>query len=219
MNELLMIYDKLYQHFGPQHWWPGDTPFEVSVGAILTQNTSWSNVEKVISHLKNLGLLSPSGMSGLPAGELASMIKPAGYFNVKALRLRSFLEFLMGDYHGEMEHMAREDSAQLRAKLLRVHGIGPETADSILLYAIEKPVFVIDAYTKRVLSRHGIMGFERSYNEFQEIFHASLNPDIGMFKEYHALFVQVGKTFCKRNNPACGACPLNAMLPPLSGTI
>ena len=210
-----MIYKKLYRCFGPQNWWPGDTPFEIAVGAVLTQNTNWGNVEKAIHNLKKQGVLSSRGIHGLSVKELASLIKPAGYFNVKAKRLRSFLDFLMKEYHGRMENMAREDLTQVRPKLLEIHGIGPETADSILLYALEKPIFVIDAYTKRILSRHGIMASDRSYAEFQELFHASLKRDLHLYNEYHALFVRVGKTFCRRTNPLCGKCPLHDM--PLSG--
>ena len=212
MNELLRIYKKLYRCFGPQNWWPGDTPFEIAVGAILTQNTNWGNVEKAIHNLKKQGVLSSRGIHGLSVKELASLIKPAGYFNVKAKRLRSFLDFLMNDYHGRMENMVRDDLTQLRAKLLDIHGIGPETADSILLYALEKPIFVIDAYTKRILSRHGIMTSDRSYAKFQELFHASLKRDVHLFNEYHALFVRVGKTFCRRTKPLCEKCPLDDML-------
>jgi endonuclease III related protein len=212
MNEVMMIYKKLYRCFGPQNWWPGDTPFEIAVGAVLTQNTNWGNVEKAIHNLKKQGVLSAHGIHELSVKELASLIKPAGYFNVKAKRLRSFLDFLMNECHGKMENMAREDLVQLRAKLLEIHGIGPETADSILLYALEKPVFVIDAYTKRVISRHGIMASDRFYDEFQELFHASLKRDVHLYNEYHALFVRVGKTFCRRTKPLCEKCPLHDML-------
>jgi endonuclease III related protein len=212
MNELLMIHKKLYRYFGPQNWWPGDTPFEIAVGAVLTQNTNWGNVEKAIQNLKKQGVLSSRGIHGLSVKELASLIKPAGYFNVKAKRLRSFLDFLMNEYHGRMENMAREDLTQLRPKLLGIHGIGPETADSILLYALEKPIFVIDAYTKRILSRHGIMASDRSYAEFQELFHASVKRDLHLYNEYHALFVRVGKTLCRRTKPLCEKCPLHDML-------
>jgi endonuclease III related protein len=212
MRELRKIYKKLYRCFGPQKWWPGDDPFEIAVGAILTQNTNWGNVEQAIRNLKKNDVLSPHGIYGLSVLELASLIKPAGYFNVKAQRLRSFLEFLSNDYHGRMANMMSEDADHLRQKLLKVHGIGPETADSILLYALEKPVFVIDAYTKRVLLRHGIMASEKSYDELQELFHCSFTKDVGLYNEYHALFVRVGKTFCKRTKPLCEKCPLNDML-------
>jgi len=212
MRELRNIYKKLYRCFGPQKWWPGDDPFEIAVGAILTQNTNWGNVEQAIRNLKKNGVLSPHGIYGLSVHDLASLIKPAGYFNVKAQRLRSFLEFLSNDYHGRMANMMLDDADHLRQKLLKVHGIGPETADSILLYALEKPVFVIDAYTKRVLSRHGIMASEKSYDELQELFHDSFKRDVRLYNEYHALFVRVGKTFCKRTKPLCEQCPLNDML-------
>lgn len=210
-----MFYKKLSRHFGPQNWWPGDTPFEIAIGAILTQNTNWNNVENAIRHLKNRGVLSPHRIYRLSLQELASLIRPAGYFNVKARRLRFFLEFLMNEYSGKMENMAQDELNKLRAKLLRIHGIGPETADSILLYALEQPVFVIDAYTKRILSRHGILSSEKSYDEFQELFHTALERDVRLFNEYHALFVRAGKAFCRKRNPLCGKCPLNDMHPPV----
>jgi endonuclease-3 related protein len=209
MNELVVIYEKLYGFFGPQNWWPGDTPFEVAVGAILTQNTNWGNVERAIQNLKNHNLLSPEKMHGMSFNKLATLIRPAGYFNVKTRRLKSFLEFLMEHYQGTMESMAREEMLRCRERLLRVHGIGPETADSILLYALRKPIFVIDAYTKRVLARHGIMEQVKSYVEFQELFHAWLPGDVKLFNEYHALFVRLGKMFCRTKNPLCEACPLH----------
>jgi endonuclease-3 related protein len=202
------IYHRLFQAFGPQHWWPGDTPFEIAVGAILTQNTNWGNVEKAIGNLKRQSALSAKVIHEMPVNKLAGLIRPAGYFNVKAQRLKSFIGFLVEGYRGSMKRMEEEDLNPLREKLLHVNGIGPETADSILLYALEKAVFVIDAYTKRVLSRHGIMGHEKSYDEFRNLFHSALKRDIGLFNEYHALFVMVGKTYCKRKRPLCGQCPL-----------
>jgi endonuclease-3 related protein len=208
MVKLLVIYRKLYRAFGPQHWWPGDTPFEIAVGAILTQNTNWGNVEKAVQNLKKNNALSAKAIYEMPLKKLAGLIRPAGYFNVKAKRLKSFIAFLMNDYHGSMNSMKVYNTYSLRKKLLGIHGIGPETADSILLYALEKPVFVIDAYTKRVLSRHGIMEQERSYDDFQELFHSSLKRDVRLFNEYHALFVMAGKNFCKRNKPLCDKCPL-----------
>jgi endonuclease-3 related protein len=208
-NEILLkFYKKLYKAFGPQHWWPGETPFEVAVGAILTQNTNWGNVEKAIVNLKKEKVLNPEAIYKMPADRLSLLIKPAGYFNIKARRLKSFMGFLMNDYQGSMRRLKKEDTFLLREKLLSINGIGPETADSILLYALEKPVFVIDAYTKRVLSRHNILGNENPYEKFQEFFHTSLKKDVGLFNEYHALFVKVGKTFCKRREPLCKKCPL-----------
>ncbi len=208
MAVLSEIYHKLFQAFGPQDWWPGDTPFEIAVGAILTQNTNWGNVEKAIGNLKRQSALSAKVIHEMPAKKLAALIRPAGYFNVKAKRLKSFIGFLMNGYRGSMKRMKDEDLNPLREKLLQVNGIGPETADSMLLYALEKPVFVIDAYTKRVLSRHGIIGHEEPYNEFQDLFHSALKRDVELFNEYHALFVKVGKTYCKRKRPLCDQCPL-----------
>lgn len=209
---LYEIYKKLYIAFGQQHWWPADNPFEIAVGAILTQNTNWSNVEKAIQNLKQKDYLSARAIYEMPVATLSNLIRPAGYFNIKAKRLKSFIEFLMNDYHGSMKKMKSEDLYALRKKLLKVHGIGDETADSILLYALEKPVFVIDAYTKRVLSRHGIMEYEKPYEKFQEVFHSSLKKDVQLFNEFHALFVRVGKTFCKRQKPICDLCPLHNTL-------
>jgi len=210
LSELMRIYDRLYSAFGPQHWWPGDTPFEIAVGAILTQNTNWGNVEKAIENLKREKALSARVIHKMPHEKLSRLIKPAGYFNIKAKRLKAFVDFLMKDYGGSLKRMENEDMHLIREKLLNVNGIGPETADSIILYALEKPIFVIDAYTKRVLSRHGIIDHDESYERFQRLFHSSLKPDVRLFNEYHALFVRVGKTFCKPQ-PLCDACPLNGI--------
>jgi len=209
-EKLLQVYKKLYASFGPQHWWPGETPFEVAVGAILTQNTNWSNVEKAVGNLKKGGLLYPSALQRLPQDRLAAIIRPAGYFNIKAGRLKNFVAFLMKEYHGSMQKMKKEDLPSLRKKLLSVNGIGPETADSIILYAVEKPVFVIDAYTKRVLSRHNIQHHDASYDTFQHLFHSKLKEDISLFNEYHALFVRLAKVYC-RTKPICTGCPLERM--------
>jgi endonuclease III related protein len=211
MNIFHDVYRRLSHAFGPQHWWPGDTPFEIAVGAILTQNTNWGNVEKAIQNMKNRGALSVRIIHEMPEKELAVLIRPAGYFNVKAQRLKSFINFLMKEYHGSMKKMKTGEAHLLRAQLLAVNGIGPETADSILLYAFEKPVFVIDAYTKRVLSRHSILDESRSYAEFQELFHFALKKDAKLFNEYHALFVRAGKTCCRKNKPLCDECPLKTI--------
>jgi endonuclease-3 related protein len=208
MKPFTKIYNKLYSFYGPQHWWPGDTPFEIAVGAILTQNTNWSNVEKAIKNLKDAKVLSAKALHEMPHNKLASLIRPAGYFNIKAKRLKSFIDFLIDNYNGSMKKIKKEDVYLLRKKLLNVHGIGPETADSILLYALDKPVFVIDAYTKRVLSRHKILNYNASYEEYQALFHKELDEDIQLFNEYHALFVRVGKDYCKPK-PLCEKCPLN----------
>lgn len=208
---LMTIYRKLYSEFGPQRWWPGETPFEIAVGAILTQNTNWQNVERAIGNLKRLGILSARKMHGLGAEELAEAIRPAGYFNVKAGRLKAFVDFLMDRYGGSFKRMGREETGALRAALLGVNGIGPETADSILLYALGRPVFVIDAYTRRVLSRHGILGHDEPYELFQGLFHSGLNPDADLFNEYHALFVRLGKTLCRPRMPLCDQCSLEGL--------
>jgi endonuclease-3 related protein len=210
MNKLLKIYRRLYRTFGPQHWWPGDSPFEITIGAILTQNTNWGNVEKAIDNLKRINALNAKSIQEMNAERLASLIKPAGYFNIKAKRLKAFIAFLMNEYHGSMKSMRDIEMRTLRTKLLEIHGIGPETADSILLYALEKPVFVIDAYTKRVLSRHGIMEHTKPYKEFQDLFHSTLKKDLRLYNEYHALFVRLGKTYC-RKNPICEGCPLEGV--------
>lgn len=210
MNRLLEIYKKLYDTFGPQHWWPGETPFEIAVGAILTQNTNWGNVEKAIDNLKKERVLNPESIYKIKTESLTTLIKPAGYFNVKAKRLKAFISFFVNEYNGSVERMKKEDMYILRLKLLHINGIGPETADSILLYALNKPVFVVDAYTKRVLSRHKFMEYDRTYEEFQELFHSSLKRDVKLFNEYHALFVKLGKTFC-RKKPLCEGCPLEGI--------
>ncbi|MCE5311930.1 MAG: hypothetical protein LLF86_02120 [Nitrospiraceae bacterium] len=211
-KSLKKIYAILHKKFGPQHWWPGDTPFEITVGAILTQNTNWSNVEKAIFNLKKVKALNAAAMSRLAHEQLAALIRPAGYFNVKAKRLRSFLDFLNDEYSGSMTKMKKIDAVVLRYQLLSVNGIGPETADSILLYALDKPVFVIDAYTKRILSRHGIMEADADYHQYQQLFHDSFDNDTALFNEYHALIVRLGKDFCKPR-PLCSSCPLNSISP------
>ena len=208
MDYLKQLYQELSNAFGPQYWWPGDTPFEVAVGAILTQNTNWTNVEKAIANLKQKKALTAKALHAMPAPDLAGLIRPAGYFNIKAKRLKSFIGFLSENFHGSMEKMRKDDMDSLRGMLLNINGIGPETADSILLYALEKPVFVIDAYTKRVLSRHKIMEDSKSYDEFQDLFHSTLQRDVRFFNEFHALFVRVGKLYCKKKTPLCAQCPL-----------
>ena len=210
MNKLIEIYKKLYHTFGPQHWWPGDSPFEIAVGAILTQNTNWANVEKAIGNLKKKAALNAGSIHEIKAESLASLIRPAGYFNIKSRRLKAFMHFLMNDYHGSMKKMKKEELEFLRTKLLNIHGIGPETADSILLYALDKPVFVIDAYTKRALSRHNIVRHDDSYESIQNLFHSALKRDAVLFNEYHALFVRLGKTNCKKK-PICEGCPLEGI--------
>ncbi len=211
-QELLQsIYDLLLKAFGSQYWWPGETPFEIMVGAILTQNTNWGNVEKAIQNLKDQKTLSVDAIYRMPPEELAVLIKPSGFFNVKANRLKNFVSFLVKEYAGDLKAMAREETFTLRAKMLEVNGVGPETVDSILLYALGKPVFVIDAYTKRVLFRHKVIALKDTYADVQKLFMANLKEDPMIFNEYHALFVKLAKDFC-RVKPRCEGCPLLCLL-------
>lgn len=207
-NSLIEIFFKLYSFYGHQKWWPGDTPFEIAIGAILTQNTNWSNVQKAIENLKKEGILSPEGLNKTSDNKLSQLIKPSGYYNVKTKRIRAFLDFLFDYCHGNLNIIEDEETSKLRGLLLSIYGIGPETADSILLYALKKPVFVVDAYTKRVLARHNILNHNASYEEYQNLFHNELVRDVQLYNEYHALFVKVGKDYCKPK-PLCAGCPLS----------
>ncbi|OCC14312.1 Endonuclease III [Dissulfuribacter thermophilus] len=210
-ERLMDIYERLYRHFGPQGWWPGDTPFEVCVGAILTQNTSWKNVERAIENLKIEGLLSPEQLSKVGLVELAELIRPAGYYNVKAKRLRNFLDALMKDFCGSLDKLFSLELFEARRWLLSISGIGPETADSILLYAGNKPIFVVDAYTFRLLTRHEIIWGDESYDEVQDLFLKKLPNDVKLFNEYHALLVAVGKECCKKSSYKCQDCPVQGV--------
>jgi endonuclease-3 related protein len=211
MKTLLMkIYDKLYQVYGPRHWWPGDTPFEIMVGAILTQNTSWGNVEKAIQKLKDKGVLNAEAIQQLRKSQLAPLIRSSGYYRIKAERLKAFVDFLFKEYDGDIEKMGGERLLVLRQKLLEVNGIGPETADSILLYGLNKPIFVVDAYTKRILSRHGMISENISYEEIQKLFMKHFPSNKRLFNEYHALLVHLGKTLCKKV-PRCDICPIKGI--------
>jgi endonuclease-3 related protein len=203
----MQIYRRLYRAFGGQHWWPADSPFEVMVGAILTQNTSWRNVERAIANLRKRGLLSPQALEECDPGILRVLIRPAGYYNIKVRRLKNFVRWFCENYRGEVDRMRQQPLEVLRAQLLSVQGVGKETADSILLYALEKPIFVVDAYTHRVLERHELVDSEADYDMIQEMFHNALRSDVGLYKEYHALLVRVGKEFC-RPRARCEGCPL-----------
>lgn len=209
-EKLEEIYDLLYKEFGPQHWWPGETKFEIIVGAILTQNTNWSNVEKAVENLKKAQLLTPKKLYEVPSVKLATYIKSAGYYNIKAKRLKSFLKYLFEKYNGSLRRMFKQPLHVLREELLSLNGIGSETADSILLYAGEYPIFVVDAYTKRILSRHNLIGQDAQYHELQQLFMDNLPQDVQLFNEYHALLVRVGKEFCKKI-PQCERCILKRL--------
>ncbi len=211
MREFLLdIYQKLYKSYGPQHWWPGESPFEVIVGAILTQNTSWGNVERAIQSLKRKGVLHPEGIRNLKRSELSRLIKSSGYYRIKADRLKSFIGFLFKYYHGDLEAMRKEEVGRLRERLLQIKGIGPETADSILLYGFGVPIFVVDAYTRRILSRHGVVSEKASYEEVQGLFMDHLPHEERLFNEFHALLIHLGKTICKKI-PKCDLCPLRGI--------
>lgn len=210
-KDLLGIYRGLYKKFGPQDWWPGESRFEVIVGAILTQNTAWSNVEKALKNLKRKRILSPKALSGTKVSKIAELIRPSGYYNIKARRLRNFLDFLNTGFKGDLNRLLRTETQTLRNALLSVKGIGPETADSILLYAANKPVFVVDAYTKRIFSRHKLISNNATYEELQRFFMSNLPKDAQVYNEYHALIVKVGKELC-RKGPKCSLCPLKNII-------
>jgi len=206
-DRLLELYRRLFDRFGPQGWWPGESPFEVALGAILTQNTNWQNVSRVMEALKANGDLDPVVLAKMPEAELASRFRPAGYYNLKARRVKNFLDFLAARFAHSMEKMALEELEPLRVELLGLHGIGPETADSILLYALHKPTFVVDAYTFRILSRHDLVIEPCSYEELRQVFMERLPAEVPLYQEFHALLVRLGKEFC-RPQPRCAGCPL-----------
>src|SRR5579863_5396928 len=207
-GELLRYYEAMSGALGPMHWWPAQTPFEVIVGAILTQSTAWGNVERAIANLRAARMLTPEAMLGVSLPRLASLVRPSGYFRQKAKKLKSFVRFLRGEYSGSLTRMFQTPTAELREKLLGVHGIGPETADSILLYAGAKEVFVVDAYTKRILSRHGWVSDKATYEEMRTLVESHLPRDVSRYNEFHALLVNVGKNWCRPRDPRCSECPL-----------
>ncbi len=206
-HRLLRLYDAAFSALGPQHWWPAESRFEVAVGAILTQNAAWTNVERAIANLKRARLLTPEALARVPLRTLARALRPSGYFRVKARRLKAFILHLSRRHGGSLRRMLAQPLATIRAELLSVPGVGPETADSILLYAGDHPIFVVDAYTRRIFSRHRLVSPKMSYEELQRLFMANLPTDPALFNEYHALLVHVGKEFC-RSRPRCEACPL-----------
>ncbi|NLA75796.1 MAG: endonuclease III domain-containing protein [Deltaproteobacteria bacterium] len=207
-NRLMEMFNLMLVQFGPQHWWPGDGPFEMMVGAMLTQNTSWTNVEKAINNLKVMNLLTVEAIHEIPVERLADIVRPAGYYNIKASRLKNLVNMLMERYGGNIFRLFDEDMDAQRTTLLSVKGIGPETADSIILYAAKKPIFVIDAYTHRILNRHNMADDQAAYDEMQDIFMSSLEPDHNLFNEFHALIVRTAKLYC-RKIPQCDKCPLD----------
>jgi endonuclease-3 related protein len=205
---LLNIYRRLLAHFGPQHWWPAQEPFEVIVGAILTQSAAWGNVEKAIANLRAAKALSPGVLRQLPVSELANLVHPCGYYNAKALKLKSFAYWLGNHYGDDLDKLFANNIYDLCQQLLSIHGIGRETADSIILYAANKPIFVIDAYTRRTINRIGLAPDRNSYAAYQALFMDNLLPDAGLFNEYHALLVCLGKNVC-HSRPLCRQCCLN----------
>jgi endonuclease-3 related protein len=206
-NRIQEIHARLLDHFGPQHWWPGETPFEIMLGAVLTQNTSWRNVSLAIETLRQEGLLSFEALEALPTELLAEKIRPSGYYNQKARRLKGLLADIRED-SGSLEAFFDQNTHTLREKLLAVKGIGPETADSIILYGAGKPVFVVDAYTYRILLRHDLIAEDADYEEIQDLFLGKLPTETPLFNEYHALLVRLAKEYCKKSNPLCDSCPL-----------
>ena len=209
-EKLTEIYQLLLDRFGPQHWWPGDTPFEIITGAILTQNTSWANVEKAIANLKSADRLTPDGLRHLDVPQLAELIRPAGYFNVKAKRLKNFINWLFDNYQGKLTNLETINTNTLRAELLSITGIGPETADSVLLYAFGRPIFVVDAYTARIAIRHELIEPGADYEQLRDLFQSNLPEDTQLFNEFHALLVRLGKEFCKPK-AKCPGCPLEKL--------
>jgi len=215
---LRRAYKLMRSGFGHQHWWPGETPFEVCVGAILTQNTSWTNVERALANLKSAGVLNPHNLFALPEAELAQLIRPAGYFNVKARRLRSFLRVLVEEFNGELARLFAGDTGTVRSRLLDINGIGPETADSLLLYAGGHHSFVVDAYTKRIFSRHRWCSADANYDTLKTLCESALDEEplprrLDYWQDYHAQLVMVGKHYCRKSEPLCEDCPLQPLLP------
>ncbi len=209
---LLDVYHRLLDHYGPQHWWPADSPLEIIIGAILTQSAAWGNVEKAITNLKAKEALSPGALRQLPTEELSQLIYPSGYYNAKAVKIKSFVHWLGEHYNDNLDRLFALDTPGLRQELLSVHGIGEETADSIILYAAHKAIFVIDAYTRRIICRLGLGPSTNSYAAFQALFMEHLPHDESLFNEYHALFVRHGKATCQRF-PLCGRCCLGSLCP------
>jgi len=211
--QLGTYYDALFRAHGSQHWWPGRTRFEVIIGAILTQNTSWSNVERAIAEMRRAKVLSAAALERVPLARLGKLIRSSGYFRQKARKLKEFVRYLRVHHGGSLDRMFQTTTSELREQLMNVHGIGPETADSILLYAGKHPVFVVDAYTRRILERHNLASGRESYEEIRALVERNLPTEPALFNEFHALIVHVGKHFCHRREPDCQHCALRPFLP------
>jgi len=218
-ERLMLIFDRLAAHFGPLHWWPAQTPFEVVVGAILTQNTAWRNVESAIANLQAAGAVAPASLRAIGRKELERLIRPAGFFRQKAERLQLFVEHLFARHDGELATLLGGPLAAVRAELLGCKGVGPETADSILLYAGGRASFVVDAYTRRLFSRLGLLSGDEGYETIRAQFMDNLPSDTDLFNEYHALIVEECKTFCRKRTPLCAPCPLLACCPYGQGSV
>lgn len=207
-TKLMEIYNRLYAHFGPRHWWPADTPFEMIVGAILTQNVSWRSAAAVIAALKDAELLSPNELLASGAEDLSVLLRPTRYHIQKARKLQAFCSVLVEEYKGDLDAFLSQDTEPLRRCLLNIYGIGPETADAIILYAAEQPIFVIDAYTHRIFRRLGYFGEKTKYREMQAFFMKHLSPDVPLYNEYHAQIDALGHRLCLKRKPCCTECPL-----------
>jgi len=204
------VFELLLAHFGPRHWWPAKSPFEVAVGAILVQSVSWENTARAVRNLEDAGCLDPHRLDALSEEELARLIVPSLYFRQKAKKLKAFVRVLVEEHGGDLADMLSGATGDVRRKLLSIWGIGPETADSILLYAGGHPVFVVDAYTRRIFARLGVWDESVTYDEMQRYFHRHLPADVPLFNEYHALLVALGSRYCAKTQPRCGGCPLAA---------
>ena len=217
-GELMSYYEAMSAALGPMHWWPGETPFEVIVGAILTQSTAWGNVELAIANLRSARMLTSAAMLRVRTARLAELVRPSGYFRQKAKKLKAFVTFLQKKHGGSLKRMFLTPTSELREQLLAVHGIGPETADSILLYAGNHPVFVVDAYTHRIFGRHGITSGKPEYEKVRALIEGSIPKQSVLFNEFHALIVNTGKNWCRKSVPRCEECPLRSFLPADSTT-
>lgn len=203
-----LIQQKLHQHYGPLNWWPADSPFEVAVGTILTQNTAWTNVEYAISNLREEGVLHPEGIARTTSSKLEELIKPSGFFRQKAARLQYFSSYLLERWQGDLGRMCSGSMDEVRNRLLALPGVGPETADSIMLYAAGRASFVVDAYTRRTFQRIGLLDGTEGYEDIRALFMQNLDEDAALFNEYHAQIVTLAKNCCRKNRPLCQKCPL-----------